>query len=92
MDEDRPLSIFPPLHVAGGRDEWFDNHHCRGIVRLANFLTVVMRTSVIVNRRVSLDGINFSGDGSRIYFFYYKVIREGDYKMLMLCFISRFIR
>lgn len=47
MDEDRPLSIFPPLHVAGGRDEWFDNHHCRGIVRLANFLTVVMRTSVI---------------------------------------------
>lgn len=39
-----------------------------------------------INRRVSLDGMNFSGDGSRIYFFYYKVIREGDYKMLMFYF------
>lgn len=36
--------------------------------------------------RVSLDGMNFSGDCSRIYIFYYKVIREGDYKMLMFYF------
>lgn len=61
----------------------FDNHHCRGIVRLANFLTAhVERDAQVlsINRRVSIADESLWRWLEYI-FFYYKVIREGDFEM-----------
>lgn len=65
----------------------FDNHHCRGIVRLANFLTVVERDAQVlsINRRVSIADESLWRWLEHI-FFYYKVIREGDFEMFYISF------
>lgn len=66
----------------------FDNHHCRGIVRLANFLTAhVERDAQVlsINRRVSIADESLWRWLEYI-FFYYKVIREGDFEMDVLYF------